>query len=427
MKSIFSTTVLVFIVFLSGSTVFGQSTREDSLREFQRKLDVLTEEIERMKLGEVAEPRYESVGGLGPAASKVYSLKKTGVSLAGYGEVVYENYAKNRDDGTASGKVDQFDYLRNVLYVGFRFNDWILFNSEVEFEHGSTGKGGEVSVEFGYVEMMLSKNLNLRAGMVLSPLGISNEKHEPTTFFGSLRPLTERSVIPTTWRANGIGAYGDLGVGLSYRVYVIEGLNAKYFSDGDGIRGGRQSGAKALADDLGITGKIEYSGLAEGPVLGASFYAGNSGQSATDSLGEISAGTSVVSVHGEQTYKGLEVRALYAAVNVDQAGRVSKLAGKTVGSKMNGWYVSAGYDVMPVFKPGTEHYLAPFVRYERVNTQASVDNGFTANRATDRTVLTAGLTYKPHPNVGFKIDYNDIKNEAGTGINQSNLAVNYLF
>ncbi|MBI2618987.1 MAG: hypothetical protein HYW57_02795, partial [Ignavibacteriales bacterium] len=244
--------IVAFFAALPGAELPAQEA--DSLKEIRRQIDILVEELERLKLGEVAEPSYEAQRGLGPAAAKVYQLKKTGVSIAGYGEVVYENYAKERDDRAAANKPDKIDYLRNVIYVGFRYDDWILFNSEVEFEHGSTGKGGEVSVEFGYVELMLSRLFNVRAGMVLPPVGIINEKHEPSTFFGSLRPQVERSIIPSTWRTNGIGSYGELGSSLNYRAYVVEGFNAKNFSDADGVRGGRQSGASARAENFGLTG-----------------------------------------------------------------------------------------------------------------------------------------------------------------------------
>ncbi|HWP82913.1 MAG TPA: hypothetical protein VNN76_09705 [Bacteroidota bacterium] len=406
--------------------VVPAQTQQDTLKEIQRQIEILTQELERMKLGEVSEERYEAQRGLGPAAAKVYQLKKTGVSIAGYGEVVYENYDRQRDDGADANKKDQVDYLRNVVYVGFRFNDWILFNSEIEFEHASTGKGGEVSMEFGYVELMLSKGLNIRAGMVLPPVGIVNEKHEPSTFFGSLRPLVERSIIPSTWRTNGLGAYGEFGL-FNYRAYVVEGLDAAKFTDIDGIRGGRQSGARSLAEDLGITGKVEFTGL-PGSVLGFSFYNGNSGQGRKDSAGAtIKANTTVLSVHGEFAWKGLEVRALYAANSIDEAEKVSKLAGRTIGSSMTGYYVVAGYDIIPWIVPGSAHALVPFVQYEAVNTHASVPAGSTASKAADRTVLTLGFSYKPHPNVAFKFDHSDISNKAITAINQWNLALNYLF
>ncbi len=416
MSRVFNSAALVFLFALSAS-----AQDADSLKEIRRQIEILAQEIERMKLGQVSEETYDAQRGLGPAAAKVYQLKKAGVSLAGYGEVVYENYSAKRDDDASANKADKIDYLRNVVYVGFRFNDWIVFNSEVEFEHA----GKEVSVEFGYVEMMFSEAFNLRVGMVLPPVGIINEKHEPSTFFGTLRPQVERSIIPSTWRTNGIGAYGDIG-SLSYRAYLVEGFNAAKFGDADGLRGGRQSGAEALAEDFGLTGKVEFTGV-PGGVFAASFYVGNSGQGARDSIGRIKAMTTIWSVHAEYAWKGLEMRALYAGVTLDEAGRVSKLAGKTVGSRMNGWYAVAGYDLIPLIAPGSEHSLAPFVQIEQLNTQAEVAAGYTANKANDRTILAVGLTYKPHPNVAFKVDFRDNRNNASTGVDQWNLAVNYLF
>ncbi|MEK6546301.1 MAG: hypothetical protein AABZ28_07195, partial [Nitrospinota bacterium] len=50
----------------AASLAFAQ---EDRVRELEKKVDVLVEEIEKMKLGAVAEPKYESFMGLGPAAS----------------------------------------------------------------------------------------------------------------------------------------------------------------------------------------------------------------------------------------------------------------------------------------------------------------------------------------------------------------------
>ena len=399
---------------------------QDSLRELSRKLDILTEEFEALRSGEVMDEKYEPQRGLGPAGGRVYQRQKTGVSLAGYGEAVYENFSVMRDDDQPANKPDRVDFVRAVVYVGYRFNDWILLNTEIEFEHASTGKGGEVSVEFGYLELIFSEHANLRAGLLLPPVGIINEKHEPTTFFGTLRPQVERSIIPTTWRANGAGVYGTIVSGLGYRAYVVEGLNAAGFTDTDGIRGGRQNGALALAEDMALTGRIEYEGL-PGTIVAASVFTGNAGQGAQDSLGQISAATTVISGHAEVAWKGLEVRALVAQTTINDAGRLSVMTGKTIGSKLFGWYVTAGYDVLPLFIPGSEHALLPYVQYEIFNTQEEVDPGFVANPANDRSILTLGLMYKPHPNVAFKADTRDNKNEAGTGINQWNLAVNYLF
>ncbi len=406
------------------SAVYSQS---DSLQEIRRQIEILTEEIERITLGSIeTDFDYIPARGLGAAAAKVYQMKSSGASLAGYGEVVYQNYSAKLDNNANSTKLDQLDYLRNIIYVGYRYNDWILFNSEVEFEHATTGKGGSVSVEFGYVELMFSHHFNLRTGMMLPPMGITNEKHEPSLFLPILRPQVEQVIIPSTWRTNGIGAYGEILPSLNYAAYLVEGFTAKGFSDVDGVRGGRQSGAASIAEDFGVTGKVDYNGFA-GTIVGASFYIGNSGQSAKDSLGTITAATTILSAHAEFSWKGIEARALYAVSTVDQAGRVSILAGKTIGSEMNGYYVSLGYDIIPLLVPGSDHAVIPFIFYESLNTHAAVASGFTKNAAFDRSALAVGVSYKPHPNVAFKVDFRDNANKANTGNNQWNAAVNYLF
>lgn len=409
--------------------------RADSLAELSRRVEILTEEIERLKLGAVDETSFESMRGLGPAASKVYSLKKAGVSLAGYGELVYQNYASTKDDKTPSTAKDRIDYYRNILYVGFRFNDWMLFNSEIEVEHASTGKGGEVSVEFGYIDLLLSRMLNVRAGMMLAPVGLVNEKHEPPTFFGTVRPNVERYIIPSTWRVNGAGLFGEVADGFDYRVYVVESLTMTGFSAGSGIRSGRQSGAQALAEDLAVTGKLEYKGV-QGLAAGASFFAGATGQGEKDSVGSsIDAQTTVLAVHGEYAWRGLEVRGVFARSSVSEAARVGgylrwKSAASqppVIGSEMTGWYVQAGYDLMPHISMSSAQYLAPFVMYETFNTQSGVPGGMIADPRNDRSSFILGVTWKPHPNVAFKADYRDNKDGSGTATDQFNVAVTYMY
>jgi len=407
----------------------------DSLAELSRRVEILTEEIERLKLGAVDASSYDEIGGLGPAASKVYSLKKSGVSLAGYGELVYENYASTRDNGAASSSKDQIDFYRNILYVGFRFSDWILFNSEIEIEHASTGSGGEVSLEFGYIDLLLSKAANVRAGMMLAPVGLINEKHEPPTFFGTVRPNVERYIIPSTWRVNGAGVFGEPVEGLDYRVYLIESLTMTKFSAGSGVRSGRQHGAKAVAEDLAVTGKIEYKGI-PGMSVGGSFFAGKTGQGEKDSVGaSIAAMTSIIAFHGEYAWKGLEVRGVFARSAVSEAERVGgylrwksgAAQAPVIGSAMQGWYLQAGYDVMPFIASASDQYLAPYVMYETYNTQQSVPSGMIADPSNDRSSMIVGLTWKPHPNVAFKADYRDNKNGAKSATDQVNIAVTYIY
>lgn len=423
--------VYVWVLFISATLPVRAQSLQDSLKEMNRKIDILVEEIEKMKLGKVAEIKYEPARGLGPAAAKVYQVTQ-GVSIAGYGELVYENYSRKRDDKSKSSSQDQFDYLRNILYFGYRFSDRILFNSEIEFEHGYTGKQrggkpiGEVGMEFGYIEVMFHRHANLRAGMVLIPVGIINEKHEPSTFFGTLRPQVEQRIIPTTWRGNGIGLYGEIFSGLEYRAYVVEGLDASNFTAKDGIRDGRQLGSKAYAEHFALTGKLEYSGV-PGLNFGTSFYTGNANQTIVDSLKSWEPKVTVWSVHAEWSWKGLEARALFVQNNLTGTKQLNQEFGKTIGKTMKGWYFVAGYDLMPLIKPGTTHYFAPYVQYETFDTQAEVAAGLTRDPESERSITTIGVSYKPHPNVAFKFDLRNNANKKKTGNDQYNLAVNYLF
>ena len=93
------------------------------------------------------------------------------------------------------------------------------------------------------------------------------------------------------------------------------------------------------------------------------------------------------------------------------------------------WNVAqpAGYDFLPHLAQNTAHYLALFVQYEDYNTQNEIPEGFSKNPALARTNISMGLKYKPHPHVGFKFDYIVRRNDAKTGVDQINLAINYLF
>src|SRR5690348_14833773 len=99
-------------------------------------------------------------------------------TLGGYGEVHYTNLSGPNTPGQAN-------VARFVAYLGHNFNERISFSSELEVEDARIEggeAGGEVSVEQVYLDYMLSPAATVRAGLVLAPIGIINETHEPTTF-----------------------------------------------------------------------------------------------------------------------------------------------------------------------------------------------------------------------------------------------------
>ena len=121
--------VIVVAVMLVGAPAKAQET-DTTLARLQAQLDAITRQLEELQLGrDVVVEADTSVLGFGPAASKVYKVRQ-GVSLGGYGEVLYENFASETQSDVPSGLTDQIDALRAIVYVGYKFSDKILFNSE---------------------------------------------------------------------------------------------------------------------------------------------------------------------------------------------------------------------------------------------------------------------------------------------------------
>ena len=116
------------------ATVKDQPPQDPALDELRRRLDLLAAELERLRSGDATEGKkltaaQRSALGLGPAAASVYE-KKSGVSFAGYGEMVLQRLSERNQSGRASSASTTLDFLRAVLYMGYRFNDKFLFNSE---------------------------------------------------------------------------------------------------------------------------------------------------------------------------------------------------------------------------------------------------------------------------------------------------------
>jgi len=120
---------------------------------------------------------------------------------------------------------------------------------------------GEVALEQAYLDFLIKPWINIRAGMVLTPVGLINERHEPPAFNGVERPFVETVIIPTTWREMGFGAIGDLGRGLRYRAYLLSGLDATGFDAGMGIAEGRTDGFGASFRNPAKVARLEYTGL----------------------------------------------------------------------------------------------------------------------------------------------------------------------
>ena len=405
----------------------SEEERQQRLKALEEKVKILTEEIESLKtkvvIPETAE--LKSAYGLGPAASRVYQLTR-GLSIGGYGEAHLSLLVNDK-----GSRKDTLDFERFVLYAGYKFTDWILFNSEIEVEHAKTEESvsagaGTVELEFAYLDFRGWEPLNARTGLLLIPMGFINEIHEPPFYFGNNRPEVERRIIPATWRELGAGIYGTLMPGLEYRTYAVNGLNAKGFASGD-FREARQEGNRALAEDFAWTGRLDYTPL-PGLLMGASFFWGDSGQGQVFAGRKIHANLFLYDLHAQVQYRGLHVRGLFSEGFVSDARTLSRdLAEGPISREVWGAYGEVAYDILPLLLPGTRQSLSPFARLEWLDTQADVPSGFRSDRSKRLRIYTVGLSYKPIPGVVLKLDYRELDPDSGSIADEFNAGFGFAF
>jgi hypothetical protein len=207
-------------------------------------------------------------------------------------------------------------------------------------------------------------------------------------------------------------------------------LDSAGFTAANGIRGGRQQGSLAVADDWALTGRLDFVGL-PGFVAGGSVFSGDTGQGRETPEGQaFGARTTVYDFHADWRWRGLWMRALYAGSSIADAAEVNEANGLTgaqsIGSRQEGWYAQGAFDVFSLF-PDARVSLSPYVRYEQWDTQAEVPAGYERNPANDNTEWTFGLGFQPIDQLILKADWQLRHNEAETGVNQWNVALGYVF
>jgi hypothetical protein len=333
-------------------------------------------------------------------------------SVGGYGEVHYTNAAGPNTPG-------EVNVSRFVVYLAHTFTEKLALRSELEVEDAKIEggeAGGEVALEQLYLDYTVSPAFTLRAGLLLPPVGIVNEIHEPPTFNGVDRPAFDHDVIPTTWREIGIGAAGAIpgSSGLGYRVYLVNGLKADGFDAATGIRGGRQEGKEASFANPSVTGRLEWA--RPGLKLGGSFwYGGSANQDPLLGTGTFDNAVALVAADARYDVGPFMFRGVAAHISIADAEAINAAYGTQIGSRIVGGYVEGAYNVLSALAPASAQRLDAFVRYENFNTQAEVPAGVVEDETLARRIATFGLTYKPVYNVVFKGDYQLQRNKADIG------------
>ena len=366
---------------LISQTLFAQTD--------QQRIQALEEKVEALTSAYEAKESSHDTG----AMSKVH--------IGGYGELLYSNLDVNGADEI------ELNFRRFVLFFGYDFNDKVRFVSELEVENAivSPGNRGAVELEQAYLEFDLQDNMSLKTGIILMPVGIISETHEPTTFYGVNRPVIETTIIPTTWWGGGVALNHRFENGISYDVFLSEGLKTadpgvSPSNDPFNIKGGKQKTSFADAHDLALTGRIKYTGTAGLELATYAQYQPDLDQSAIDSYAD---SATLFGGHGIYQLGDFKAIALYAMWTLE--GDAAKTAGK---DKQDGGYVELSY------RPWAE--LGFFVR----------QSAWTQEKGIDQAQTDAGFNYWPEENIVFKFDIQSQNADAGNA-DGFNLGMGYQF
>jgi hypothetical protein len=358
-------------------------------------------------------------------------------TLWGYGQIDYNHPTGNAADSIA-------DLTRAVIGFNHEFNESTRVYGELEWEHAVTSNvdQGESEVEQLYIEHSLGDNYGVRAGLMLIPLGLLNEHHEPTQYYGVERNLVEQAIIPTTWREGGIAGYGSTESGFVWNFGVTTGPDlANWDPTSDEGRGSplgsvHQELQLAHAHDPSVFGALNWNGI-PGLNIGGGIFTGKIGQATSkQTFGDANfpadnARLVLGEVHTRWQPGPFDFSALYTrgTISDTQALNLTFLGQPTaVPKSFWGSYVQGAWHALE----WNTSSLVPFARYEAFNTGASYASqplGLGTPALPTERVWTAGINYYLNPNVVFKIDYQDF-NRDDPALNYGNrfdLGIGYQF
>ena len=382
-------------------------------------------------------------------------VKGNRLSIGGYGEAAYTRnfYSDNvyRYTDPKSYKNDpshgRFDIPHAVIYISYDFGKGWTMSSEIEFEHTGSGgaiekeyseggeweqeveKGGEVELEQFWIQKSFGSFLNVRAGHIVVPVGLTNAHHEPLNYFTVYRPEGEATILPCTWHDTGISIWGRLG-DFRYEVQMLAGLDAFMFDRENWIQGGAGSPFEfKVANKYGFAARIDNYTL-PGLRVGLSGYYGQAMHNSYphEFEGEDANGN-------KKTYDGTKGRVTIGAIDftfnrynwivrgnadygyLSNASTISKIKRnltsnnapykKTpVGKNAVAVGIEAGYDVFSQIGKLREdnQKLYLFGRYEYYNSYIPAKDQ-SKYEYTGKNRMAFGVNYYPIPQIAVKAEY----------------------
>ena len=359
--------------------------------------------------------------------------------VGGYMDIQYRSQRKASIENGYGGNTNGFDQQRFVPFIYADITEHVKFASEIEIEHGireDATQGAEIGLEFAHIDYLVNEPFNLRAGILLLPIGKFNLLHDSPLNDLTDRPLVSRFIIPSTVAETGAGFYGTLYPGrtskLDYELYVTTGP-CGYDSDGtprvneqDGTRGSRQR--KCASDDgldinngKAVAGRVAFSPMLGVEVAGSGYYGNASPNGNYNPLSIMALDWTLqrgpFELIGEAAWAYARGNSRAIQTNTIGFAPGSLLTGIGGNSgigippqRMEGFYIQGNYHFMPDFlakwspkRFGEGSTFTAVIRYDKVNTNQDNSNGTGGFGNLEQ--ISFGLNYRPIEDMAFKISY----------------------
>ena len=353
--------------------------------------------------------------------------------VGGYFDIQYRSHRKGVLEGFGNGTTNGFDQQRFVPFIYADITEHVKFASELEIEHGiRAADANEISLEFAHLDYLIIEPVNIRAGIVLIPIGKFNLLHDSPLNDLTDRPLVSQFVIPSTMSETGAGFYGTFYAGrtgkLDYEFYVTTGP-CGYNKDGsprvDEETGTKNSRQRKCASDDGldinngkaVSGRVAFSPMLGVEVAGSSYY-GNQSPTSYNPLSitavdwTLQRGPFELIGEAAWAYARGNSRAIPGATFatpgtlLSGVNTLNPLASPP--QRMQGFYVQGNYHFMPALltrlspkRFGEGSTFTAVIRYDRVNL--NMDNRGESQGQLEQ--ISFGLNYRPVEDAVFKISY----------------------
>ncbi len=351
-----------------------------------------------------------------------YILKLGGnTAVGGYAEM-NSNYEQT--EGLTEGF--SFEQRRFNIFLYSSISEKVKLTSELEFEHGTE----EIALETALADILFSTTFNLRAGILLPPIGRFNITHDSPRYNVIDRPLVSTQIIPATLSEVGVGVFGALYATpydrFSYEIYAVNGLgDGVVLGDAGGVRIPAGKREEAFAEDNNgspaLTGRLAYNSRFGGE-FGLSFYSGAyNTYSIEGDVIDHKRNVRILAFDFEYRWRRLLARGEAATASIDIP--TDHVDNDFLAESQRGFYFEGNYTFLrrPLFDM-PDAALSFFTRFDYIDLNVGEFDKTAQNIGDDVRRITAGVGFRPTSDTTLRISYwrqwsNDFANNLAKAAN----------